>query len=107
MLCPPPPESRLVQNWLERHQGTLSFVLHLVGIPISVLGLLVLPVALASWSQSVAVVAVALFVGGYALQFLGHGLEGSDPGEIIALKRKLGLSYVEIAPRRASPRAGA
>lgn len=104
MLCPPPPESRLVRNWLERHQGLLSFALHMVGIPVGVLGLLVFPVAVAAWSQAVAVLALALFVGGYALQFLGHGLEGSDPGEIIALKKKLGLTYVEYAPRRPSRR---
>ena len=27
--------------------------------------------------------ALALFVGGYMVQFLGHALEGTDPGEII------------------------
>ena len=33
------------------------------------------------------------------LQFAGHALEGTDPGEIIYLKRKLGLPYVEFPPR--------
>jgi hypothetical protein len=38
------------------------------------------------------------------IQFLGHALEGTDPGEIILLKRKLGWSYVEIPPARKSRR---
>ena len=33
------------------------------------------------------------------LQFAGHVLEGTDPGEIIYFKRKLGLPYVEFPPR--------
>ena len=30
------------------------------------------------------------------LQFAGHALEGTDPGEVIYFKRKLGLPYVEF-----------
>jgi len=41
-----------------------------------------------------------LFLGGYLLQFAGHALEGTDPGEIIYFKRKLGLPYVEFPPER-------
>ena len=48
---------------------------------------------------------LTLFAGGYGLQFLGHLLEGTDPGEIILLKKRLGWRYVEIAPARA-PRRG-
>ena len=49
--------------------------------------------------------ALALFVGGYVLQFAGHILGGTDPGEIIYFKRKLGLPYVEFPPPR--PTSGA
>ena len=48
--------------------------------------------------------ALALFVGGYVLQFAGHVLEGTDPGEIIYFKRKLGLPYVEFPRPRAAGR---
>ena len=53
---------------------------------------------------TVFLLALALFVGGYLLQFAGHLLEGTDPGEIIYFKRKLGLSYVEFPRRRAACR---
>lgn len=43
--------------------------------------------------------AAGLLVGGYALQFLGHAVEGNDPGEVIVVKRLLGLPYVAISPR--------
>ena len=43
-----------------------------------------------------------LFGGGYVLQFLGHAVEGNDPGEIIVVKRLLGRPYVAVAPRRLS-----
>ncbi len=49
--------------------------------------------------------ALALFVGGYLLQFAGHVLEGTDPGEIIYFKRKLGLPYVEFPPQLAGRKA--
>ena len=41
----------------------------------------------------------ALFVGGYALQWLGHRVEGNDMGEIILVKKWLGKPYVAVAPR--------
>ena len=47
------------------------------------------------------IVALVLFLGGYLLQFAGHALEGTDPGEIIYFKRKLGLPYVEFPPDEA------
>jgi uncharacterized membrane protein YGL010W len=89
-----------VENWLDRHQGRVSFALHMIGIPVSVLGLLMLPISLPAGSIAVFILSIALFVGGYAMQFLGHALEGSDPGEIVLIKRKLGRPYVEFAPGR-------
>ncbi len=35
---------------------------------------------------------------GYLLQWIGHRVEGNDVGEIIPLKRLLGLPFVAIAP---------
>ena len=100
MICPPLTPSRLVENWLGRHQGPLSFVLHMIGIPPTILGVLLIPVYLYCLSLPIFLFALTMFVGGYLLQFLGHAVEGTDPGEIIYFKRKLGLSYVDIAPAR-------
>lgn len=102
MICPPQPPAKLVQGWMARHQDPGSFVLHMIGIPPTVLGVLLIPVYITQLSLSIFLFALALFVGGYLVQFLGHALEGTDPGEIIVLKRKLGWSYVDIAPARKS-----
>jgi hypothetical protein len=89
---------------MERHRDLVSFALHMIGIPPTILGVLMIPIYLMLRSVPLFLLALALFVGGYLVQFLGHALEGTDPGEIIMLKRKLGWSYVEIAPRRKTPR---
>jgi hypothetical protein len=72
----------------------------MIGIPPTLLGALFVPIYLCMLSWSVFLLALALFVGGYLLQFAGHLLEGTDPGEIIYFKRRLGLSYVEFPPTR-------
>ncbi len=86
MLCPPQMDDPLVANWLSRHRDPVSFVLHMIGIPPTVLGVVLIPVYLAAMSLPVFFLALALFVGGYLVQFLGHALEGSVPGEILLLR---------------------
>ena len=107
MVCPPLTAHALVDNWLERHRNPVSFVLHVVGIPPTILGVLLIPIYVFALSVPIFLFALALFVGGYAVQFLGHALEGTDPGEIIYFKKKLGWSYVEFAPARESRRGAA
>jgi len=102
MIDPPLPPHPLVQHWLERHPNPASFILHMIGIPPTILGVLLVPVYLCLLSLPVFLVALALFVGGYLLQFAGHVIEGTDPGEIIYFKRKLGLPYVEFPEPRSS-----
>jgi uncharacterized membrane protein YGL010W len=104
MICPPLTPSKLVLNWLERHRNPVSFLLHMIGIPPTILGVLLIPVYLYCLSIPIFLFALTLFVGGYLVQFLGHAVERTDPGEIIYFKRKLGMSYVDIAPARRSPR---
>jgi uncharacterized membrane protein YGL010W len=87
---------------MERHRDPASFALHMVGIPPTILGVLMIPIYVLLVSAPLFLVALALFVGGYLIQFLGHALEGTDPGEIILLKRKLGRPYVDVAPARES-----
>jgi len=104
MICPPLPPSKLVVNWMERHRNPLSFVLHMIGIPPTIIGVMLIPVYVFCLSVPVFLFALTLFVGGYLIQFLGHAVEGTDPGEVIYFKRKLGLRYVDIAPPRRSRR---
>jgi hypothetical protein len=104
MICPPLSSSRLVENWIERHRNPVSFVLHMIGIPPTILGVLLIPIYVYCLSVPIFLLALALFVGGYLVQFLGHAFEGTDPGEVIYFKRKFGLSYVDIAPPRRSRR---
>lgn len=96
MVCPPLPPSPIVANWLDRHRGVVSFALHMLGIPLTILGVLMLPISLPALSWRILVLALGLFGGGFALQFLGHGLEGSEPGEITALR--LWWNRARLAP---------
>lgn len=86
-----------LQEWMKRHQNPISFALHMVGIPMTVSALV--PILLDSTSGMAWVYAALLFIGGYALQFLGHAIEGNDAGELIVIKKMLGKPYVAIAPQ--------
>ena len=90
MLCPPLTPAPVVVNWIERHRNPANLALHIVGIPPTVMALLLLPVSLASWSASIFLLSVGLFVGGYLIQFLGHALDGSEPGEWTGIRRAAG-----------------
>jgi hypothetical protein len=83
---------RRLEGWRLRHQLPFNFWIHLIGIPLS---WLVAPVLLFFWWPW----ALAVFVLGYVLQWIGHRAEGNDLGEWAAIKRLLGLPYVGIAPR--------
>jgi hypothetical protein len=98
MIEPPLPPDPRVRRWLDRHPHPTSIVLHMIGIPPTLLGALFVAIYLSAFSLPVFALALALFVGGYVLQFAGHLLEGTDPGEIIYFKRKLGMPYVEFPP---------
>jgi hypothetical protein len=102
MLEPPLAPDPRVQRWLQRHLNPTSFVLHIIGIPPTFLGVLFVPIYVTLLSLPLFYVALALFLGGFLIQFAGHLLEGTDPGEIIYFKRKLGLPYVEFPRKRAS-----
>lgn len=84
---------KVLDNWVERHQHPVSFALHIVGIPMTVVAIGVLCVG---WWRS----GVGLFLCGYVLQFIGHAIEGNDAGELIVLKKLMGLPYVAVVPRK-------
>lgn len=83
--------ARAWYSWRVRHQHPVNFLLHGIGIPLT---LVALPCLLMGWWWT----AGLLLLGGYVLQFLGHALEGNDPGEVILVKRTLGLRYIAVAP---------
>jgi hypothetical protein len=88
----------MVNDWIDRHRDPRSFVLHLFGIPGTILGVLLLPIYVMLMSIPLFGFALILFVGGYVLQFLGHALDGSEPGEIRGLR--LWFSRRRGAPSR-------
>jgi hypothetical protein len=85
--------NRFIRNYLPRHTHPINQALHAVGVPLS---FMVAPAAAllgADWYWH-----VGSFVGGYVLQFAGHAVEGNDAGEVVFVKKKLGLPYTEYAP---------
>ena len=89
MLCPPLTPAPIVQDWLARHSRPVSFALHIVGIPLTLIGGLLVPIYICLLSLPIFAFSISLFVGGYLLQFLGHGLEGTEPGEVAYLRKKI------------------
>jgi hypothetical protein len=73
-----------IDNWLKRHRNASNFWLHMLGIPACFVAAPVLLI-LGQWG-----LAVAMFVGGYALQFTGHLVEGNRSGEEMLLRRLIG-----------------
>lgn len=89
------PLRRALWNWLDRHQHPFNRAIHALGIPLAFAGF-----SAFFWAN--AWVAVGMVVGGYALQWIGHLVEGNDLGEWAGVKRLLGLPYVGIAPGKLS-----
>jgi len=94
-----------LRNWLERHQHPVSLALHAIGIPMTIAFIPLAIWQLADWRWDLWWRPTLLLLGGYALQWAGHAIEGNDMGEIILIKRWLGRSYVAVSPRyrRSSP----
>lgn len=89
----------ILWKWRQRHRHPLNFALHLVGIPMTVAGVIVLfALPWDEWYWG-----AGLFVLGYLLQYAGHCIEGNDVGEWAAIKRLLGLPCVPIAPQYLEP----
>jgi hypothetical protein len=80
------------RNWLLRHQTAFNFWIHMLGIPLAMAGVPLLFFLPWYWG-------VGAIVAGYVLQWIGHRVEGNDVGELIPLKRLLGLPTVSIAPQ--------
>ncbi|HET9480048.1 MAG TPA: DUF962 domain-containing protein [Pyrinomonadaceae bacterium] len=61
----------LLANYKAKHQHPLNRLSHSIGIPLIVISL---PVFFFNWRW-----ALALFVGGWIFQFIGHAIEGNQP----------------------------
>lgn len=72
-----------LSSWLDRHRNRTSFMLHMIGIPATVAAMPFAILHMWAW-------AAGLFVGGYALQFIGHAIEGNQSGEEQLVRRILG-----------------
>ena len=75
---------RPIHNWLSRHRDPANFWIHMLGIPATIVAV---PLALTGYWTT----AAAMFVAGYALQFIGHAVEGNRSGEAMLMRRLLRL----------------
>lgn len=83
---------RFLRNYLQRHRHPLNRVLHAVGVPLAFLVAPMLWLMERAWY-----IHAGCFLAGYFLQFAGHAVEGNDAGEIVCVKRFLGMPYTEFA----------
>jgi len=83
----------MLVKYLARHQHPANLWLHVLGLPVTFFLPVVLLAAGRGWW------ALASFAIGYALQFLGHAIEGNDAGETIVVKKLLGRPYVAVIHR--------
>ncbi len=88
-----------VDNWLARHQHPVSRGLHAVGIPLLVGALALGAWQLATWRWDVWWRPAVLLAVSYAIQWVGHVVEGNDMGEVIVIKKLLGRPFVAVSPR--------
>ena len=83
---------RFVVNYIDRHMHPVNRILHLIGVPLTFV------VSIVCLTKELWWPALGCFLGGYALQFLGHAIEGNDAGEVVLIKRLLGKPYREFGP---------
>ncbi len=88
-----------LRSWFDRHRHPVSLALHLIGIPLTIAAVAVGGVQAVQGHWSLWWRPVALLVGGYLLQWIGHRVEGNDMGEVILVKRWLGRPYTAVSPR--------
>lgn len=98
---PPAMLRRFVVNYIQRHQHPANQVLHLAGVPLTFVASVMMLLLGRPWW------ALGCFAAGYALQFIGHAVEGNDAGEAVLVKKWLGRPYVEFGPRHRDPASGA
>lgn len=91
--------TRLLVNWLERHQHPGSLILHAIGIPLVLWALVLAVLQLAAWQWGLWYRPAILLAVGYLTQWIGHRIEGNDMGELVMIRKWLGRDYVAVSPR--------
>lgn len=66
-----------IEEYAESHENPINRLTHTIGIPMIALSLVLLPTCL--FVRGFWVIPLWLFVGGWALQFVGHYFEGKPP----------------------------
>jgi hypothetical protein len=84
---------RFLQNYLPRHRNRWNQLLHAIGVPVTFVVPVILAIRGLEWYW-----AVSSFFSGYALQFAGHAIEGNDAGEVVFIRKMLGMPYTEYGP---------
>jgi hypothetical protein len=69
-----------VRDYVSRHRHPANAGLHLVGVPLAPFGVIALLIA------GEPAIALVFFLAGYALQWVGHAIEGNEVGEWILIK---------------------
>ncbi|MDX9703194.1 MAG: DUF962 domain-containing protein [Candidatus Auribacterota bacterium] len=69
----------IIEKWVSRHSHPINAILHIIGIPATFIG------GGVAFSGYV-ITGILLFVGGYAIQIIGHKIEGSEVGELMLFK---------------------
>lgn len=89
----------MLKGWLSRHRCRKNLFLHIIGIPLTIVAAgLILFWLVEDDTRYLGLAFFLLFVG-YGFQFIGHHIEGNDPGEVILVKKLLGVDYIDIAPQ--------
>lgn len=68
-----------IVHWCSRHSHPVNAVLHAIGIPATIVGLVFICIG------SI-LTGILLIIGGYILQIIGHVVEGSEVGELMLFK---------------------
>ena len=79
-----------IENWLSRHKNYTSFWLHMIGIPACFIACPIFLILRQWWLGG------CMFLGGYALQFIGHIIEGNLSGEEMLIRRLLRIKVENI-----------
>lgn len=66
-----------VEEYAESHQHPINKLMHTFGIPMIAISVLLIPVSF--FAAGMWRIALALFVFGWILQFIGHYFEGKPP----------------------------
>jgi len=75
-----PQMNEFIKKWCARHSNPYNAILHAIGIPASVAGVVML-----FYLKFLTGIALILF--GYALQVAGHIFEGTQVGEVMLIKK--------------------